>query len=54
MCGRGKTRMVKMDYKLAGENGKEFIVPKLEVEVCDFCGEQIFNMEAVRKARKAH
>lgn len=42
-----------MDYKLCDEKGKKFTVPGIEVEVCDFCGEQIFNMEAVRKARQA-
>jgi YgiT-type zinc finger domain-containing protein len=53
MCGQGKTHIMKIDYKLKDENGKTFTVPELNVEVCDFCGEQIFNMDAVRKARKA-
>lgn len=54
MCGQGKTHIMKIDYKLRDENGKTFTVPELDVEVCDFCGEQIFNMDSVRKARKAH
>jgi YgiT-type zinc finger domain-containing protein len=53
MCGKGTTRFEKLDYKLKDQSGKEFIVPDLEVEICDFCGEHIFNMQAVRKARQA-
>jgi YgiT-type zinc finger domain-containing protein len=53
MCGQGTTHIEKLDYKLKDENGKEFVVPQLEVEVCDFCGEHIFNMQAVRRARQA-
>lgn len=49
MCGKGTTHFEKLDYKLKGE---EFIVPDLEVEICDYCGEHIFNMKAVRKARQ--
>jgi len=52
VCGQGTTLVQKMDYILKDENGKEFIVPDLQVEVCDFCGERIFNMEAVNKARQ--
>lgn len=52
MCGKGTTHIVRLDYKLKDENGKEFIVPDLDVEICDFCGEKIFNMEAVRKAER--
>lgn len=52
MCGKGTTHLVKLDYKLKDENGSEFVVPDLEVEICDFCGEKIFNMEAVRKAER--
>jgi YgiT-type zinc finger domain-containing protein len=52
MCGKGTTHVEKLDYKLKDENGKEFVVPQLEVEICDFCGEHIFNMQAVRKARQ--
>jgi YgiT-type zinc finger domain-containing protein len=52
MCGKGTTHVVKLDYKLKDENGGEFIVPDLKVEICDFCGEKIFNMEAVRKAER--
>jgi YgiT-type zinc finger domain-containing protein len=52
MCGKGTTHIVKLDYKLKDENGKEFVVPDLEVEICDFCGEKIFNMAAVRKAER--
>ena len=52
LCGQGTTRVQKIDYKLNDENGKEFVVPDLEVEVCDFCGERIFNMDAVSKARR--
>lgn len=53
MCGKGTTHMKKFDYKLRDQLGKEFVVPNLEVEVCDFCGEHIFNMKAVRKAERA-
>lgn len=53
MCGQGTTHVEKLDYKLKDETGAEFTVPQLEVEVCDFCGEHIFNMQAVRKARQA-
>jgi YgiT-type zinc finger domain-containing protein len=53
MCGQGRTHVEKLDYKLKDQNGKEFVVPELEVEICDFCGEHIFNMQAVRKARQA-
>lgn len=52
MCGKGTTHIVRLDYKLKDENGKEFVVPDLDVEICDFCGEKIFNMEAVRKAEQ--
>lgn len=52
MCGKGTTRFEKLNYKLKDRSGKEFIVPDLEVEICNFCGEHIFNMEAVRKARE--
>lgn len=52
MCGKGTTHIVKLDYKLKDENGREFVVPDLEVEICDFCGEKIFNMAAVRKAEQ--
>ena len=52
MCGKGTTHIKKLDYKLKDENGKEFIVPNIAVEICDFCGEHIFNMEAVRKAEQ--
>jgi len=52
VCGQGTTRVKKVDYKLKDENGKEFIIPDLKVEVCDLCGERIFNMEAVYKARQ--
>ncbi|MCL4704357.1 YgiT-type zinc finger protein [bacterium] len=51
MCGQGTTHVEKLDYKLKDENGEEFTVPQLEVEICNFCGEHIFNMAAVRKAR---
>ena len=53
MCGKGTTHVERLDYKLKDENGNEFVVPQLEVEVCGFCGEHIFNMQAVRKARQA-
>ena len=52
ICGKGTTSIQKVDYRLKDENGKEFIVPDLKVEVCDFCGERIFNMGAVYKARQ--
>jgi YgiT-type zinc finger domain-containing protein len=52
MCGKGTTQIVRLDYKLKDENGREFVVPDLEVEICDFCGEKIFNMEAIRKAER--
>ena len=52
MCGQGFTHIEKMDYNLIDENGEAFVVPQLDVEVCDFCGEHIFNMPAVRKARQ--
>ncbi len=52
MCGQGTTHIIKLDYKIKDEHGREFVVPDLEVEECDLCGEQIFNMEAVRKARQ--
>ena len=52
VCGQGAIQIQKIDYRLKDENGKEFIVPDLQVEVCDFCGERIFNMQAVTKARK--
>jgi len=52
MCGKGTTHMVKLDYKLKDEKGREVVVPDLKVEICDFCGEKIFNMEAVRKAER--
>jgi len=52
MCGKGTTRFEKLDYKLKDRSGKEFVVPDLEVETCAVCGEHIFNMEAVRKARE--
>jgi YgiT-type zinc finger domain-containing protein len=52
MCGKGTTHIKKLNYKLKDESGKEFVVPDLEVEVCDFCGERIFNMQAVRKAER--
>lgn len=52
MCGKGTTRFEKLDYKLKDRSGKEFIVPDLEVETCNVCGEHVFNMEAVRKARE--
>jgi len=52
MCGKGTTHIKKIDYKLKDQNGKEFVVPDIDVEICDFCGEHIFNMEAVRKAEQ--
>jgi len=52
MCGKGTTHFEKLDYKLKDRSGKEFVVPGLEVETCDVCGEHVFNMEAVRKARE--
>lgn len=52
ICGQGTTRAQKIDYRLQDEKGKTFIVPDIEVEVCDFCGERIFNIAAVRKARQ--
>jgi YgiT-type zinc finger domain-containing protein len=52
MCGKGTTHFEKLDYKLKDRSGKEFVVPDLEVEICDYCGEHIFNMKAVRKARQ--
>lgn len=52
MCGKGRTHVTKTDYHLRDENGAEFVVPDLEVEECDHCGQRIFNMQAVRKARQ--
>lgn len=52
MCGKGTTHIVRLNYKLKDENGREFVVPDLKVEICDFCGEKIFNMDAVRKAER--
>lgn len=52
MCGKGTTHFEKLDYKLKDRSGKEFVVPDLEVEICAYCGEHIFNMKAVRKARQ--
>ena len=52
MCGQGTTHVEKLDYKRKDENGREFVVPHIDVEICDFCGEHIFNMQAVRKARQ--
>lgn len=52
MCGRGTTHIEKLDYKLKDENGREFVVPDIEVEICAFCGERIFNMQAVRKTER--
>ncbi len=52
MCGQGTTRTIRIDYKIKDERGLEFVVPDLEVKECDFCGELIFNMAALRKARQ--
>jgi len=52
ICGQGTTRVQKVDYKLKDEKGKNFIIPDLEIEVCDFCGERIFNIGAVYRARQ--
>lgn len=52
LCGRGSTHIERLDYKIEDEEGNEFVVPQLEVEICDFCGEHIFNMQAVRQARE--
>jgi YgiT-type zinc finger domain-containing protein len=40
MCGKGTTHIVKLDYTLKDENGREFVVSDLEVEICNFCGEK--------------
>ena len=52
MCGKGRTHVERLDYRLKDQNGKEFVVPDIDVEICDFCGEHIFNMQAVRKAEQ--
>jgi YgiT-type zinc finger domain-containing protein len=52
MCGKGATHKVKRDYHLRDRSGREFVIANLEFEECDFCGERIFDMEAVRRARQ--
>ena len=52
LCGRGATHVQKIDFGLNDKSAKEFTISDIEVEVCDFCGERIFNMDAVSKARQ--
>jgi YgiT-type zinc finger domain-containing protein len=52
----GRTRLQRIAHELVVKRGKQVIIPDLEVEVCDNCGEHIFDLEAARRieAYKKH
>jgi YgiT-type zinc finger domain-containing protein len=48
-CGVGRTRIQRIAHELVSKQGKRVVIPDLDVEVCDHCGERVFDLAAVRQ-----
>ena len=47
-CGEGTLLALKRDYVANIGDGQKLIIPNIEMEVCDKCGEEILSLEAAR------
>lgn len=50
--GQGKMITGIMDYEIADASNHKVIIPEIEVDICDNCGEKIFDYEAALKLEK--
>ena len=50
-CGEQALYLVRRDME-RGRHGERFIVPDLEFEACDHCGEILFGQDAMEKIEK--
>ena len=48
-CGQGKMITKIIDYEIVDEAGEKVIIPGIEVDICDTCGEKFFGYEAALK-----
>lgn len=44
----GDTRMEHVAYEPVSKQGKRVVIPTLDVEVCDHCGERVLALAAVQ------
>jgi len=52
-CGHGKMITKIIDYEIADASGDKVIIPDIEVDICDTCGEKFFGYEAALKLEQA-
>lgn len=52
-CGQGKMITKIMDYEIIDASGDKVILPDIEVDICDTCGEKFFGYEAALKLEQA-
>jgi len=45
-CGQGRMVTKTMDYEIADTLNSKTVIPNLEVDICDACGEKFFGYEA--------
>ena len=38
-----------MDYEIVGTSDEKIVIPDIEVDICDTCGEKVFGYEAAEK-----
>jgi len=48
-CGHGKMRTRIIDYEIVDTSGEKVVIPDVEVDICDTCGEKFFGYEAALK-----
>lgn len=48
-CGQGNMVTKTMDYQIVNTLNKKTVIPGIEVDICDACGEKFFGYEAAVK-----
>jgi len=48
-CGKGRMQTQQIDYEIQDAVGEKLVIPKVEADICDHCGQRIFGYEAARK-----
>lgn len=48
-CGQGKMVKKTIDYEIGGVSDEKIVIPNIEVDICDTCGEKYFGYETAVK-----
>ena len=48
-CGQGSMVTKTMNYEIANTLNKKTVIPNIEVDICDTCGEKFFGYDAAVK-----